>query len=58
MAKSREITSGIVANEIGAVWLINNGNDCIGAIHEETGAFGDGTGDSKLAALDRIGTFG
>ena len=50
---SRSITSGIAADDIVRVFV--NGDYCVGAIHEETGAFGNGTGDSKLAAFDRVG---
>lgn len=37
--------------------FVDDGDDCVGGINEETGAFGDGTGNAELAAFDRVGAF-
>jgi hypothetical protein len=56
MARCSTITSGTAANEIVVhCWFINNGNDCVWAIDEETGAVGDEVRHAQLAALDRVG---
>lgn len=56
MARCGPITSGIAADEIVVVsGSVDDGDDCVGIVDEETGAFGDGTGNAKLAAFDRVG---
>jgi hypothetical protein len=42
VARSLAITSGIAADEVVVrCWFVHDGDDCIGAVDEETGAFGD-----------------
>lgn len=49
------ITSGIVANKIVVGGrLINDGNNCVRAVDEKTGAFGDVMGCAKLATFDGV----
>lgn len=56
VARCGPITSGIAADEIVVVsGSVDDGDDCVGIVDEETGAFGDGTGNAKLAAFDRVG---
>ena len=58
MARCRPITSGIAADEIVVVGrFIDDGDNCVGGVDEQTGAFGDGTGNTELAAFDRVGAF-
>lgn len=58
MVRCRTITSRIAADEIVVVGgLVDDGDDCVGGIDEETGAFGDGTRNAELTAFDRVGAF-
>lgn len=55
-ARSSTITSRVVANKIVVDRrLINDGNNCVRAVDEETGAFRDVMRGAKLAAFDGIG---
>lgn len=58
MAGCLPVTSGIAADEIVVVGgFVDDGDDCVGGVDEETGAFGDGTGNAELAAFDRVDAF-
>jgi hypothetical protein len=58
VARCQPITGGIAADEIVVVGgFVDNGDNCVGGVDEETGAFGDGTGNAKLAAFDCVGAF-
>lgn len=58
MARCRTITSRIAADEIVVVGgFVDDGDDCVGGIDEETGAFGDETGNAELATFDRVVAF-
>lgn len=58
MARRRPITCRIAADEIVVgSGFVDDRDDCVRGIDEETGAFGDGTGDAELAAFDRVGAF-
>lgn len=49
------ITSGIAAYKIVVDrWLVNDGNDCVWAIDEKTGALRDGIRRTELASFDRV----
>jgi hypothetical protein len=55
-ARSSTITSRVVANQIVVDRrLIDDGNNCVRAVDEETGAFRDVMRGAKLAAFDGIG---
>jgi hypothetical protein len=55
-ARSSTITSRVVADKIIVHRrLINDGNNCVRAVDEETGAFRDVMRGAKLAAFDGIG---
>ncbi|KAJ5247780.1 hypothetical protein N7468_002763 [Penicillium chermesinum] len=50
------ITGGIAANEIVVGgWFVHDGDDCIGAIDQQTSTLRNESGGTKFAAFEGIG---